>query len=288
VVRFREAARCFQASAIRLATALLLALGKPDGFIVHSFTGNGREDDLALKDWVRDRLGMKKGEMPDFGTRVPRQDQTDAERAEFALKLWREARDMAETAAERYLARRGLSGAGLSHALRFHSACPFPERGRRPAMVALVRHIQTDKPLAIHRTALLLDGSKDARVCKDGRASLGPIKGGAVKLTKDEEVTTCIGIGEGIETMLSLRLMEEFGPSPVWCVLNAEGVKHFPVLPGIEVLWIAVDHDETGIAAAETCKERWLAAGCEMCRLTPPQAGQDLNDMVKGAANAER
>jgi hypothetical protein len=80
------------------------------------------------------------------------------------------------------------------------------------------------------------------------RLALGPIGGGAIKLTPDEAVTTCLGIGEGVESALSLRNMPEFGPSPLWSLISAGGVESFPTLSGIESLWIAVDHDETGIA----------------------------------------
>src|SRR5215211_3656341 len=93
-----------------------------------------------------------------------------------------------------------------------------------------------------------------------------PLTGGAVKLTPDEDVSTCLGIGEGIESTLSLRLVPEFGPSPVWALLSAGGVARFPVLSGIEVLWIAVDHDPNGQgqAAAQACADRWQGAGREM------------------------
>ena len=33
---------------------------------------------------------------------------------------------------------------------------------------------------------------------------------------------------------------------PLWCVLNAGGIQNFPALPGIEAVWVAVDHDKSG------------------------------------------
>jgi hypothetical protein len=44
--------------------------------------------------------------------------------------------------------------------------------------------------------------------------SLGPIVGGAIKLTADEDVTSGLGVGEGIETTLSLRHLPEWQGSP--------------------------------------------------------------------------
>src|SRR5215212_1746641 len=152
---------------------------------------------------------------------------------------------------------------------------------------SLVRDIRTNKPQAIHRTALSWSATKWTVNGKD-RLALGPIAGGAVKLTPDEDVTTCLGIGEGIETTLSLRLVPEFGPSPVWALLSAGGIEHFPVLSGIECLWIAVDHDANGRgqAAAQACADRWHAAGREVHLITPKTKGADLNDLARRGRNA--
>jgi putative DNA primase/helicase len=139
----------------------------------------------------------------------------------------------------------------------------------------------TDEPKAIHRTALSLEGHK-VKIGDDCRLSLGPVSGGAIKLAADEDVTTCLGIGEGIESALSLRLAPEFGPSPVWCLLSAGGMERFPVLSGIECLWIAVDNDPTGLKAARACAERWQKAGREVFLVKPLIERADLNDTVKG------
>ena len=123
-------------------------------------------------------------------------------------------------------------------------------------MVCLVRDIRTNEPKAIHRTALSLEGRKVV-VAGSDRLSLGPVGGGAIKLTPDEEVDSCLGVGEGVETTLSLQLLREFGRTPIWSLISAGGVEHFPVLPGIESLWIAVDSGVTGADASHACAERW-------------------------------
>jgi putative DNA primase/helicase len=151
-----------------------------------------------------------------------------------------------------------------------------------PCMIALVRNINTDKPQAIHRTALDLSGNK-VEVNGCSRMSLGPVGGGAVKLTDNAEVTTCLGIGEGIESTLSLRSIPEFGASPVWSLLSAGGIEVFPVLAGIECLWIAIDNDQHGRGqqAAQACSNRWKAASQEVFRITPNQLGDDLNNLAQ-------
>jgi hypothetical protein len=153
-------------------------------------------------------------------------------------------------------------------------------------MVCLVRDIITDEPKAVHRTALSPEGRKITIEGKD-RLALGPIAGGAIKLTGDADVGLALGAGEGIETTLSLRLAPEFGATtPVWSVIAAAGIATFPVLGGIETLWIAVDHDPAGIKAAEACSARWRDAGREVFLVKPRVERTDLNDLAGGRGDA--
>ena len=46
----------------------------------------------------------------------------------------------------------------IDESLGFHPSCPFGNE-RLPCMIALVRDIVTDAPIAIHRTALDLSGA---------------------------------------------------------------------------------------------------------------------------------
>ena len=164
--------------------------------------------------------------------------------------------------------------------IRFHPHCPFGGL-ITPAMVALVRGIISDQPQAVHRTALDFTGNKVTVGGRD-RMALGPIGGGAVKLTDNAEVTNRLGIGEGIETTLSLQLKPQWLGGPVWSLLNAGGVQSFPVLSGIETLMIAVDHDEAGERAATIVNRRWLDAGREVWLREAVEEGADLNDTLEG------
>jgi putative DNA primase/helicase len=173
-----------------------------------------------------------------------------------------------------------LPAGAAGDALRFHPACPFAGT-KTPAMVALVRNIRTDEPQAIHRTAIDMDGNK-AYVEGKCRMALGPVAGGAIKLTEDADVTTCLGIGEGMETVLSMRAIPEFGLSPVWSLISAGGIEAFPVLEGIECLHIAVDNDPhgRGLQAGKVCRRRWKDAGREVFRVETDCEGTDLNDVI--------
>ncbi len=175
---------------------------------------------------------------------VARADDRDTEdRVARARALWRDAVSIDGSPATAYLASRGLSYRG--HALRWHPACPFG-KDKHGAMLALVRDIHTNEPRAVHRTAIDGHGRKNPNIGSNGRMTLGPVSGCAVKLVDDHEVTNALGIGEGIETTLSLRLLPGLGLLPVWSLLSANGVASFPVLAGIESVWIATDNDASG------------------------------------------
>ena len=176
--------------------------------------------------------------------------------------------------------RRGVSlpRGAAGEAIRWHPACPF-QGERVGAMVALIRDLVTDEPVGIHRTALDAVGNKLAHLGGKGRLVLGSKAHGAVKLTPDADVTHCLGIGEGIETTLSLRRLPEFGASPVWALLDAGNMSALPVLTGIETLFIATDHDPAGVRAANVVAARWAEAEREAYLITPTKAGADLNDI---------
>jgi len=199
----------------------------PGGLLVHSFAG---DDPLVAKDHLRSALGLKSGMVSDLpGIKAAQVEPPPDERTARAVALRREARDPGGTVVERYLRRRGLNlpDEAAGEAIRFHPACPFAG-GHALAMICLVRDVVTDKPQAIHRTALSGDGLK-VKVRGADRLSLGPITGGAIKLTPDADVTTCLGIAEGVETALSMGRVPEFGASPVWSLISEAGV---PALPG--------------------------------------------------------
>jgi putative DNA primase/helicase len=251
----------------------------PDNFLVHSFAG---DDALVCLHYVREKLGLNVGRpqsyKPSEGSAptAPKPSNPLWWRA-----IWREAYDPRGTLVEKYLASRGLPlpDEAAGEALRFHPRCPFGGT-TTPAMVALVYDIRSNEPIGIHRTALDSPGRKRAIDGKD-RMALGPIKGGAVKLTPDEEVTYGLAIGEGIETTLSLKLVPDWGASPVWACLFASNLADFPLLSGIETLVVGVDHDEAGCKAAAQAIMRWHDAGRETFILKAKRRGNDLNDLVR-------
>lgn len=233
------------------------------GLIAHCFGGCDSKD---IFDALR-RRGLIEPRQPHNQKRGP-------------LGIWHEAIDAHGTPVERYLASRSLSLPRGAEALRFHPACPFAGT-TTPAMVALVRNIESNEPQAIHRTALDASGNR-LEINGNAKMSLGPISGGAIKLTSDENVSFALGIAEGIETALSLQRLVEWAGTPVWSLISASGIGRFPLLSGIETLAIAADHDRAGERATFDAAERWQ--GREVLIFEAHDFGADLNDVAGNAS----
>ncbi len=214
-----------------------------------------------------------------------------------ALELWSAAHPAHGTIVETYLASRRLTAPAGDEVLRFHPRCPFKLDDDKtvflPSMIGLFRDIVTDKPVAIHRTALAPDGSgKSDHPGFNGRPKwmLGPAGGCAIKIDADETVTMGLHIGEGIETCLSAR---QLGYRPVWALGSVGPIGKFPVLSGIEAITLLEEDDQSGAnaKAVAECAKRWLAAGKEVFALRPIHGG-DANDALtillqKSSANGQ-
>jgi hypothetical protein len=193
-----------------------------------------------------------------------------------ALVIWGAARPIAGTLAETYLRSRRLEYPDPDgDVLRFHPQCPFGGV-THPCMIGLFSAVESNEPVAIHRTALTADGGKI------DRKALGPIAGAAVKLCAD--VTTSLHIAEGIETTLAAMAL---GFRPAWAVGHAGGIARFPILAGIETLTLVIDNDhpdangrQAGHAAARECGRRWMEAGRQILNVIPSRQGCDMADVL--------
>jgi putative DNA primase/helicase len=220
--------------------------------------------------------------------RLPNWD--DAARTARALSIWREARPASGTVVERYLASRGIFLDAWPAALRFHPACPRPRdavgnlRPPLPAMVAMVEHAQRG-PVAVHVTYLRPDGSGKADIPKkQQKASFGPIKGGAVRLSIPR-AGEWLAVGEGTETTLSVATACAM---PAWAGLSAGGVRSLVLSREATHVIICADHDASGVGerAARDAAARWLSEGRRVKLALPPRAGIDFNDILRGVASA--
>jgi hypothetical protein len=197
-------------------------------------------------------------------------------RARQAMELWREALPICGTVAETYLRRRAITCA-LPDSLRFHPACWHGASAKRyPALMALV---EGGAGFAVHRTYLLPDGSGKERI-EPNKAMLGPVVGGAVRLT---EGRGALMVAEGIETSLSLACGPLRGPGAIWAALSASGLRGLTLPPRPDKLTIASDGDTAGSTAAHALAERAHALGWQVS-LLPAPGGLDWNDILTGKA----
>jgi hypothetical protein len=231
-------------------------------------------------DWLRRHVGLDQ----DWTPPAPSARRPATPKGDNWRSLWDEARTPTGTPVELHLARRHL-GLPDNQDIRFHPECQFGKNSVGhciyvPAMVALVRHIISNEPQGVHRTALDLQGNQRRDLGKNGRLSLGAMIDGAIKLTPDEHVTIALGVAEGLETSLSLQKLPEWFGSPVWSLLYAGNLAKLRVLPGIEALAVSVDRDKAGEDAAREVSQRWRAAGRSVFFARADRDGEDINDVV--------
>ncbi len=241
-------------------------------------------DTPAALDWARDWLGIGDGPAP-APRRPPDRRQDDgaesgpARNAEFARRIWSDARPIAGTVAETYLRGRGIT-CQLPPSLRFTPQLRYRPSGRDfPAMIGAV---QLDQPgqdkapvVAVHRTWLTPEGGKAPVV--DPKMTLGRCKGGAVRLGAAAET---IAIAEGIETALSVA---SAGTGlVVWAALSTSGMKAIRLPDQVRTVILCPDGDAEGAAAAERAAERLLTEGRRVL-IAPTPDGVDFNDVLRGA-----
>ena len=189
-------------------------------------------------------------------------------RTERAVQLWRDGRPGVGSPVQTYLVEtRGIPLRAIPSPLRFHPAAPHPTGGGRvlPAMVARVDG-PDGRPVGVHRTFLLPDGSDKAGIAPD-KAALGPIAGGAVRLTPPGPV---LAVGEGIESCLSFAVVTR---APIWAALSTSGLRGLvlPDLPAAATVLIVADNDPPGLAAAEELAERATEEGRAVRIACPPR-----------------
>lgn len=185
---------------------------------------------------------------------------------EAARRLFGFSHPIAGTLAETYLRSRGLTTFGGT-ALRYHPAAYYREsrdapRETWPALLGVV----TDSAGAfrgVQRTYLDPKRGTKAPVGSPRRA-LGHLLGHAVRFGAASDT---LAVGEGIETMLSLK--EAIPALPVAAALSASHLAAFEWPSGLRRLYIARDNDPAGRRATETLQERAEAADIEVIELAP-------------------
>ena len=233
------------------------------------------------------RLGFLYGaEMPaapdpeEIERQRAREERGRLRRTAAAIDYWlNDTAPPTDTIVGRYWEARGLTEMPIPETIRSSLGwLRHPSGGARPAMIALVEHVERGR-VAIHRTWLQVDGAAKASL-SPSRMALGPVGGAAIRLAPATEYEPLV-IGEGIETTASVMLATGY---PGWAAISAGGIERLvlPPLPIAAVVIIGADHDQngTGERAARAAAARWLAEGRQVRLALPPQAGTDWNDVL--------
>ncbi len=185
---------------------------------------------------------------------------------EAARRLVAMSQPIAGTLVEYYLRNRGIKAVHDAGALRFHPRCYYrPDEHSPtetwPAMIAAVTDLD-GRITGAHRTWLDPNGFDAVRLGKapidTQRKAMGGLLGHAVRFGVAGEV---MAVGEGIETMLSLRCV--LPAMPMAAALSANHLAALLLPPALRRLYIARDADAAGDMALAALTERAETAGIE-------------------------
>jgi phage/plasmid primase-like uncharacterized protein len=235
-----------------------------------------------IADEARRFLGLPRADdAPRRDSPASRSNPNQADRVTAARRLFAMARPVRGTAADAYLRTRGIAVLSGAYALRFHPACYYRGAdGATQALPALIAAVtdQAGRIMGVHRTWLAPDGAGKAQVATPRRA-MGMLLGHGVRLGFNGVPADIIAAGEGIETMLSLRLA-----LPAMPMVAGLSVAHLGALllpDGLRRLYIAADSDGAGRAGTQRLAGRARDAGIET--LTLRAVLGDFNDDLRGA-----
>jgi hypothetical protein len=186
---------------------------------------------------------------------------------ESARRLFAMSKLIAGSIAETYLKRRGITDFHGTPSLRFHPRCYYRPDGDSPtetwpAMIAAVTTLD-GIITGVHRTWLDPAGYGKAPIDTPRRA-MGHLLGNAVRFGVAHDV---LAAGEGIETMLSLRMA--LPAMPMLAALSAAHLSAILFPATLRRIYIARDNDPAGAGAVKTLIERATDAGIEAIIVLP-------------------
>ncbi len=241
----------------------------------------GLVDFKDVADEARSFLSLPHPE-PEPDDHRPRRSSAPAGSREAARRLFAMSQPIAGTFAATYLRHRGITLLHGAGSLRFHPRCYYrPDEHSTTETLAgddRSRHRLTGQLTGAHRTWLDPEGFSEATLGKapidTPRRARGDLLGHAVRFGMAAEV---MAAGEGIETMLSLRMI--MPTMPMLAALSAAhlGVILFPAT--LRRLYVARDDDPAGDTARDTligehASPAWTQSRCRL------QLG-DFNDDLR-------
>ena len=194
----------------------------------------------------------------------------NAHKGEQARKVWADALPIAGTPAETYLRRRNID-IGLPDCLRFARLRFAGEV--RPMLIAAVAG-PDNRVQAIHRIVLKDDGSKADLDGGKVKFSLGPVMGGAIRLTSSANgMLVCVGIEDG------LTLLQQQAQA-VWAVTGDVALPAVQLPAGVRSVVVAHDNDASGKAAGKKAADKLAGDGRQVRLIQPIPPFKDFNEEI--------
>jgi hypothetical protein len=244
--------------------------------IIAKQNGLSNFPDIAAEAWRF--LGSPEADNRTPSTR-PASPSCQAEHSESARRLFAVSRPILGTIAETYLRHRGISDLRWTESLRFHPNCYHrteTDAGTRteawPAMIAAVTD-NRGTVTGVHRTWLDPSGRGKAPL-ETPRRAIGDLLGHGVRFGITHDV---MAVGEGIETILSLR--SALPNMPMAAALSANHLGAFLLPESLQRIYVARDNDSAGDTAFAALTERAAEAGIKAFSLMP--ALRDFNDDLR-------
>ena len=222
-----------------------------------------------IKDAIRDVAAWLDGD-----SRVPAPEprkpvtvvapQVDFAKAYTRIRdVWKASKDLQGSAAESYLASRGIWKDNMPKTLRAHDGLTYmhgkekKNYGKFPCLLAPIKD-KDGRIVSIHRIFLTPEGAKaPVPDAKKMMSRCGELRGAAIKLFQAGET---LGLAEGIETALAAHAISRM---PVWSCVSAVLLEqvHIPDSVRRVVIWADLDVSKRGLQAAEKLAERLVAEG---------------------------
>ena len=193
-----------------------------------------------------------------------------AHKGDLARKVWADALPIAGTPAETYLRRRNID-IGLPDCLRFARLRFAGEV--RPMLIAAVAG-PDNRVQAVHRIVLKDDGSKADLDGGKVKFSLGPVMGGAIRLTHAANgMLVCVGVEDG------LTLLQQQAQA-VWAVTGDVALPAVQLPAGARSVVVAHDNDVSGISAGKKAADKMVREGRQVRLIQPLSPFKDFNEEI--------
>jgi len=227
-----------------------------DGFKLFEYL-NGWDRKTAVREvgkFLRDRGYKPNTYRKPPAPPAPKPLVVDKDNASALKELWREARPIHGTLAERYFRDRGIGGElpntgdiGFHPRLHYWDSDTGESLGHFPGIVSILRSSRSGHPLTIHRTYLDRESGK-AKV--PNAKKLMPVAvphaiseaGGAIRLYHLDGPV--LGIAEGIETAAAVHAAHP--ELPMWAAGNAPVLASFMPPASVKHVYIFGDVDTSG------------------------------------------